>query len=207
MNSENKEEIKDIISIVDYDETNPTYQKIKDQFTNKLKEKYNCQDYNMVTDCIFEYVFKKKIEKSKCIETFNSTFNNKASEIIDYLWTITREAEKEQESRNNQEEKNNYNNFKKGGKNFDEKYKNKGKKAFDNRQRYFKGKNKDRSRERSRDNSKESNDNKDDDNYEDYPVKQKGFYPSKGGFGMPMMPIGGGYPPYYPPQMIPPYMR
>ena len=60
MNSENKEEIKDIISLVDYEETNPTYQKIKEQFTNKLKEKYNCQDYNMVTDYIFEYVFKKK---------------------------------------------------------------------------------------------------------------------------------------------------
>ena len=205
MNSTNKEENKDIISTVDYDENNPIYQKIKKIFTNKIKEKYQCQDYDQVVDFVFKYAFKDKIEKSKCIENLNSVFNNKANTVIDYLWKITKEAEKEQENRNNQEENNHYNNYKNGGKNRDEKYKNKEKNFYDKKQRFNKGKNRERSRDRSR--SNERNDNDYEYDYQNYPMQQKGFYPPKGRYGGPMMPMGGGYPPYYPPQMIPPFMR
>ena len=38
-----KEEFKDIVKN-DYKEGNPVYQKIKKEFTNKLKEKYSCDN-------------------------------------------------------------------------------------------------------------------------------------------------------------------
>lgn len=56
----------EIISTVNYDDSNPVYQKIKMEFTNKLKEKYQCEDYNSIVNFVFDYVFKKKSTKSEC---------------------------------------------------------------------------------------------------------------------------------------------
>jgi len=203
MTNRSKEEFKDIISDVYYKDSNPIYQKIKEEFTNKLKEKYQCEDYDTIVDYVFDHAFKKKVEKSKCIETMNSIFNNNASPIIDYLWKITKDAENEQENNNiSPEEENRYYNNKKGGKPFLEKYKGKGRNIYDKRQAFNK------KRERSRSYSKERMENKYEyENYQNFPMQQKGFYPPKRGFGGPMMPMGGAYPPYYPPQMMPPYMR
>ena len=206
-----KEETKDIICTIDYDESNPIFQRIKKEFINKLKEKYQCEDYDSIVNYVFDYVFKKKLEKSKCIENLNPLFNNKANGMIDYLWKLMKSAENEQENDYNPDDKNNYNLYKKGGKQWGEKYKSKGRNTFDNRQKFHKNRQRDRSRERSRERSrsysKERNDYQNYENYQNYPIQQKGFYPPKGRYGGPMMPMGGGYPPYYAPQMMPLYMN
>ena len=205
-----KEETKDPICTIDYDESNPIFQKIRKEFINKLKEKYQCDDYDSIVDYVFDYVFKQKLEKSKCIEILNKLFNNKASGIMDYLWKMMKNVQNEQENESNPEEKNYYNVYKKGGKQWGEKYKSKGRNTFDNRKNLYKNRKRDRSkesRERSRSYSKERKEYQNYENYQNYPMQQKGFYPPKGRYGGPMMPIGGGYPPYYPPQMMPVYMN
>ena len=189
---------RNIISTVDYEDNNPIYQKIKRQFKVKLEDKYRSDNYDDIVDYVFGIAFKKKTEKSKCIEKLNSVFKDKTSEMVNYLWKITSDIEKGQENNFDSEDKNVY---KKGGKQWADKYKIKGR-SFENRQKY---KNK---RERSRSYSNDKNENRFEyENYQNYPIRQKGFYPPKGTFGGPIMPIGGGYPAYYPPQMIPPYMR
>ena len=195
-----KEEFKDIVSKNDYEEGNPIYQQIKKEFTNKLKEKYSCEDYDTIVDYVFECAFKKKTEKSKCIENMNNLFNNNASGMIDYLWKITKDIEAKDI---NQDDNIRYSNYKRGGKLYSEKYKNRGRYTFDNRQKYHKNKQRDNSGERSRSYSSDRNDNE---KYQSYPMKQRGFYPPKGRFASPMVPMGG-YPPYYPPQMMQPFMR
>ena len=203
--TDNKEDSRDIITTMEYEESSPVFQKIKKEFTNKLKDKYQCEDYDSIVNYVFDYVFKKKFEKSKCIENLNSLFNNKASGMVDYLWTITKEAENEHENEAHLEDKNSYNNYKRGGKPWADKYKSRGRNTYDNRQKFHKNK-RERSRDRSRSYSKDRSENKFEyNNYQNYPIQQKGFYAPKGRFGGPMMPIGGGYPPYYPPQMMPPF--
>ena len=196
-----KEEFKDIVSKNDYEEGNPIYQKIRKEFTNKLKEKYTCNDYDTIVNYVFDCAFKKKTEKSKCIENMNNLFNNNASGMIDYLWKITKDIETKD---NNQDDNNRFSSYKRGGKPYSEKYNNRGRYTFDNRQKYHKNKPRDNSGERSRSYSSDRNDNE---KYQNYPMKQRGFYPPKGRFASPMMPMGGGYPPYYPPQMMQPFKR
>ena len=193
-----KEEFKDIVSRNDYEEGNPTYQKIKKEFTNKLKEKYNCDDYDTIVNYVFDCAFKKKTEKSKCIENMNNLFNNNAIGMIDYLWKITKDIETNDL---NQDDNNCYSSYRRGGKPYS---KNKGRNTFDNRQKYYKNKQRDNSVDRSRSYSSDRNENE---KYQNYPMKQRGFYAPKGRFASPMMPMGGGYPPYYPPRMMQPFMR
>ena len=207
-----KEESNDKITTMEYNDSNPIFQKIKKDFGNKLQEKYDCKDYDSIVDYVFEYAFKKKLDKSKCIEILNPLFNNKANGMIDYLWKITKDAENEQEKDFNSQEKNVYNNYKIGGKQWSDKYKTKSRNTFDNRQKFKKNKQRDRSRDKSRDRSRErsrsySKERNDYDKNQNYPMPQKGFYPPKIRFPGPMMTVGAGYPPYYPPQMFPIYMR
>ena len=196
-----KDDSRNIITSNDYEDANPVYQRIKNKFKDTLKDKYNCENFDDIVDYVFNVAFKKRTEKSKCIEKFNSIFKDKTNEMVNYLWNLTRDIEKGQENDFDSEGKNRYSNYKRGGKPWADKYRSKGR-SSENRQKY---KNK---RERSRSYSKDRNENKFEyENYQNYPMRQKGFYPPKGTFGGPMMPIGGGYPAYYPPQMMPPYMR
>ncbi len=119
----------------------------------------------------------------------NSIFNNKASVMIDYLWKITKEAENAPEESDSEEK-----NFRKGGKNW----------KRDNKKRSKEGKFSKGKRDRSRSYSKDRPSSKFDyENYPNYPpMVPKGFYPPKGRFGGPMMPMGGAYPPYMMPPMI-----
>ena len=179
---------EEIISTVNYDDSNPVYQKIKREFTNKLKEKYQCEDYNSIVNYVFDYVFKKKSTKSECYKNLNEVFNNKPNQMIDYLWKITREAENNEES---VEDDSNHNNR---GKNW-----RKDRKRFNREGKYNKG-----IRDRSRSYSKERPSSKyDHENYPNY-LPMKGFYAPKGRFGAPMMPMGGAYPPPY---MMRPMMK
>ena len=183
----------DIISTMTYNESSPIYQKIKREFTSKLKDKYQCEDYERIVDYVFDYVFKNKPTKSQCIKKLDSVFNNKAEIMMNYLWKITKEAEMSPEESDSDEK--NYNNKKLG----------KGSWRKDNKK--FRGKESKYSkikRERSRSYSKERQGSKYDyDNYQNYSgMMPKGFYPPKGRFGGPMIPMGGAYPPYMMPQMM-----
>lgn len=210
-----KDDSKDIISSINYEDSNPVYQKIKKRFTNKLKDKYECEDYEGIVKYVFDYVFKKKSPKASCVENLNSIFNDKASEIMDFLWKITKEAEKEQEPNDSDDD---------SGQGSAERFGNRGpnrrgprnarnlrnnekrigsEKARKNSKdgKYFNKSKRDRSRSKSRENKYDY------DLYPNYPPQPKGFYPPKGRFARPMMPVGGPYPPYYPPQMINPYIQ
>ena len=65
-------------------------------------------------------------------------------------WQITKDAENEKEKEPNEEEKYVYNNYKRGGKQWDDKYKTKSRNTFDNRQKFKKNKQRDRSKDSSR---------------------------------------------------------
>ena len=117
-----QENPNDVITTENYQEDNPLYQRLKKEFTNKLKEKYDCQDYNVIVNYVFDLVFKKKFEKSKSIEKLDPYFNNKAADIMNYLWKITKEAEAAQKA---EALRQNYN-YKKGGKPYNKNYKQNG---------------------------------------------------------------------------------
>ena len=170
--------MQDIITNCDYNESDPIYKKIRKEFINKLKEKYQCEDYDTIANYVFDYAFKQKATKSECIQKMDSLFNNKADIMIDYLWKITHEAENEDSDTDS--------------------YKRDSRKTKQNK--YFRNK-----RDRSRSYSKERPSSKFDfDNYNNYPsMMPKGFYPPpKGRFGGGMMPMGSGYPSYIMPPII-----
>ena len=188
MTERSEVENKEIICSVEYDKDAPFYKRIEEEFTNKLKEKYDCEDYNTVITYIFDLVFKKKLLREEIIKKLNNIFKKNPEYIYDCLWKITLETEKEFEKA--KDDRTNYNNFKKGGKFMKNKFRN----NYDNRAKPLKG----NRRERSRSLSNEGRGKKYE--YQNYPVPQKGFYPPKGRYGGPMYP-------YYPPQILPPYMR
>ena len=172
----------DIVSTVNYKESNPIYQVIKKKFTQKLKDKYECEDYDSIVDYVFQLAFKSKIKKIECIQKLNKIFNNKAEFMMDYLWKITKDAENPQEENESVSDDTNSN------------------------IRKLKNKKNKRKRERSRSYSREKPKNKFDfDNFPNYPpMVPKGFYPPKGRFRRGVMPYGGTYLPYVmtPPPII-----
>ena len=173
----------DIISTVNYKESNPIYQKIKKLFIEKLKDKYQCDDYDSIADFVFQHAFKKKLKKSDCVQKMDFIFNNKSELMIDYLWEITRKVENPQEeSYSDSDNTNNY---------IKESRKNDSKKNYK------------RKRERSRSYSRERTRNTFDfENFSNYPpIIPKGFYPPKGRSEKTIVPFRGAYPPY---MMIPP---
>ena len=178
----------EIISTMNYNEKSPIYNKIKQEFTHKLIQKYQCENYDIIVDYIFDYAFKKKLTKSACIQKMNPIFNNKAEFMIDYLWEIVRKAENSSEESYSDSDYNDYK-IKTNSLLKDIKLK----------------RTKRHKRERSRSYSREKIKNKFDlDTYPNYPpLIPRGFYPPKGRFNRPMMPMGGPYPPY----MIPPIMK
>ena len=188
----------DIITQANYVETDLIYQKIKKDFIGKLKEKYQCDDYDSLVKYVFDLVFIKKHSKPKCIEEVNSIFNNKADVMINYLWQITKKYEKESElhesDEDNQQDSEDYrkSSHRRGGKNI----RGRDIKRLRGKGKYFKNYKKERSRSASREINKY-----DYDGYQKFPTKQKGFYPPNGRFRG-MMPMRGGYPAYYPPVYI-----
>ena len=86
-----------IISKNNYDKTHPVYIKIKKELTNKLKSRYNCDDFDKIVDYIMDLVFEKKATKSECINNLNSLFNGKANVMMDFLWDLTKDIENSSE--------------------------------------------------------------------------------------------------------------
>ena len=103
---------KDIITSENYEENNSVYQRIRKEFMDKLKDKYDCQDYDVIVNYVFDLVFKKKYPKSQSIDKLDPYFNNKAADIVNYLWKITKEAEEDEQAERMRQ---NYN-YKRGGK-------------------------------------------------------------------------------------------
>lgn len=217
-----KDDSREIISTVDYDESNPVYQKIKKNFTNKLKEKYECENYEEIVKYVFDFVFQKKSTKASCIQNLNSIFNDKASGIMDYLWEITREAENEQQGSEGYEDDSYQEQDNRFGRGFNRRgirpdrndRGSKGRFGGNNKfgpdkirkgskdGKYYNKNKMEHSRSRSRENVYDY------DSYQTYPTQPKGFYPPKGRFSRPMMPMTAPYPTYYPPrQMMPPYIQ
>ena len=83
----------DTISTHDYDKTHPIYIKIRKEFSEKLKSKYNCENFDKIVDYVMYFVFEKKATKAECINNMNSLFNGKADIMMDYLWKLTEEIE------------------------------------------------------------------------------------------------------------------
>lgn len=202
------ETTEDIITTLPYEESNPIFQKIKKDFASKLKEKYQCEDYESIIAYVFDFVFVKKNSKKQCIEQMNVVFNNKADGVINYLWEITKKYENEKSNESNEENQQDEeyqkgNNFsRRGGKNARGRdMKKRGKP--DRFNKYYKN----YKNERSRSGSHERSNKYDYDEYQPYPPQQKGYYPPNPRFGPMMPPMRGGYPAYYPPQMMPPYLQ
>lgn len=188
MSEKNDDSDKGALTSIEYDSNSPLFTKIRMLFLEKLKDKYSCADYEKLVDYLFDLVFKKKFPKEDVIKKTKIIFKE-PEYIIDFLYQTAKDTEREFKK---QEEKANYNNYKKGGK-------------FSKSKGYYDNRNKKYRKERSRSISDEGRGKKYDyDVYQNYPGQPKGFYPPKGRFGGPMMPM----PSYYPPQMMqPPYMR
>ena len=162
----------DIISTINYKESNPIYQKIKNKFTQKLKDKYQCEDYDSIVDYVFQCVFKNKLRKLECIQKMNKIFNNKAEYMMNYLWKITKEAENRQGESDSESDDSN---------------------------KYYKRK---RDRSRSYDRKPKNKFDLDNYHNYPPPMIPKGFYPPKGRYGGAIMPYGGVYSPYMIPPPI-----
>ena len=162
---------EELISSINYDESSPSYQRIKKEFKEKIKDRYHCVDYDFIVNYILDYVFQKKATKSQCMEKFNPIFHDKTKLMIDYLCEIINNEENKEDESDSDDSSLYY------------------RKVIRNK----------RKRERSRSYSEEREKNKFDfDNYSRYPsIKPKGFYPPKGRFlPQSMMPFGLVYSPY-----------
>ena len=184
----------DIITQANYTETDPIYQKIKKDFISKLKEKYQCDDYESLVKYVFDFVFIKKHSKPKCIEEVNQIFNNKADVMINYLWQITKKYENEELNENNEENPENSEDFKKNKKGI-KNISGRDSKKLRGKGTFLKNSKRERSRSDSREISKF-----DYDGYQKFPTNKKNFY--QNGRFRGMMPIRGGYPAYYQPVFI-----
>lgn len=226
----------DIITQLNYDESNPIYQKIKKKFGARLKDKYVCEDFEGILTYVFDFVFKKKSPKKACIENLDSVFGKNVAEEMDFLWKLTRDYEKDQPSLGDSEEDdgNRYGGGNRNYTNNNKKYSSQrnsrgfkgGEKPYrgpldrqrinerGNKEKYFPKGKRERSRSDSLGRGRDDRERENKFGYEDYqayPPQPKGFYPPKGRFNRPpMMPVAGPYPGYYaPPPMLGmnPYMQ
>ena len=173
----------------------------------KLKEKYRCEDYESIVAYVFDFVFVKKNPRKQCIETMNIIFNNKADVMINYLWEITKKYENEDSNEFPEENQQDVEDYPKGS-NFSKRggkiSRGRGMKIRGRKSERFNKYYKSYKNERSRSNSHNKYDYED---YQPYPPQQKGYYHPPNPRFHAMLHMRGGYPAYYPPQIIPPYIQ
>ena len=181
----------EIISSINYNEKDPIYNTIKEEFKKKLIQKYQCENYDIIVDYIFDYSFKKKLPKHEIIKKMNPIFNNNADFMIDYLWEITKKVEEDFSEESSSESDSDYSDYKRRTNTLIKNIKMKRAKL--------------NKRERSRENSRERIKNKFDlYNYSNYPpMMSRGFYPPKRKYDLPDIYMRRTYPPY----SIPPFMK
>ena len=174
----------EIISSINYNEKDPIYNKIKEEFKKKLIQKYQCENYDIIVDYIFDYSFKKKLPKHEIIKKMNPIFNNKADFMIDYLWEITKKVEEDfsEESISESDSDSDYSDYKRRTNALNKSIKMKRTKL--------------NKRERSRENSRERIKNK-------FDLYNYSNYPPKGKYDLSEMHMRRAYPPY----IIPPFMK
>jgi hypothetical protein len=78
----------DVITSIDYNESDEKFIKIRQMFKDELKRHFSVDgdNYDEIIKYIFEGVFKNKTNKQTCIKDFESIFKNKTEEIINKLW-------------------------------------------------------------------------------------------------------------------------
>jgi hypothetical protein len=78
----------DVITSIDYNESDEKFIKIRQLFKDELKRHFSVDgdNYDEIIKYIFEGVFKNKTNKQTCIKDFESIFKNKTEEIINKLW-------------------------------------------------------------------------------------------------------------------------
>ena len=181
----------EIISTINYNEKDPIYNTIKEEFKKKLIQKYQCENYDIIVDYIFDYAFKKKLPKNEIIKKMNHIFNNNADFMINYLWEITKKVEEDFSEESSSESDSDYSDYKRRTNTLIKNIKMKRAKL--------------NKRERSRENSRERIINKFDlYNYSNYPpMMSRGFYPPKQKYDLPDIYMRRTYPPY----SIPPIMK
>jgi hypothetical protein len=181
----------EIISTINYNEKDPIYNTIKEEFKKKLIQKYQCENYDIIVDYIFDYAFKRKLPKNEIIKKMNHIFNNNADFMINYLWEITKKVEEDFSEESSSESDSDYSDYKRRTNTLNKNIKMKRTKL--------------NKRERSRENSRERIINKFDlYNYSNYPpMMSRGFYPPKQKYDLPDIYMRRTYPPY----SIPPIMK
>ena len=91
----------DIITSIKYDEKDPKFIQIKNEFTAEIQKRFSCDNYEDITKYVFGEVFQKQHSKETCIKELESIFNDKTEEIINYLWNLVDRVVNEHEDNNN----------------------------------------------------------------------------------------------------------
>lgn len=91
----------DVITSIKYDEKDPKFIQIKNEFTAEIQKRFSCDNYEDITKYVFGEVFQKQHSKETCIKELESIFNDKTEEIINYLWNLVDRVVNEHEDNNN----------------------------------------------------------------------------------------------------------
>ena len=91
--------MSEIIMLNTYNERDPRFIKIRDEFYQELKKNFACDNYDEIIKYVFEEVFKNKLQKSACITEFESLFSEKTEELVNLLFKLAEQHLKEPEEK------------------------------------------------------------------------------------------------------------
>ena len=57
--------MSDVLTSINYDEKDPIFNQIKDEFTEELSKRFSSENYEEITKYVFVEVFKKQHTKQK----------------------------------------------------------------------------------------------------------------------------------------------
>lgn len=89
----------DVIKTTQYDERDPKFIKIREEFSQELKKNFSCDNYEEIIKYVFEEVFKNKLQKSVCIAEFETLFAEKTEELVNMLFRLAEQNLKETDSK------------------------------------------------------------------------------------------------------------
>ena len=67
----------DVLTSINYDEKDPIFIQIKDEFTEELSKRFSSENYEEITKYVFVEVFKKQHTKQNCINELSSIFKDR----------------------------------------------------------------------------------------------------------------------------------
>lgn len=92
--------MSDVLTSINYDEKDPIFNQIKDEFTEELSKRFSSENYEEITKYVFVEVFKKQHTKQNCIKELSSIFKDKTEDIINFLWNLVDKKLKEKDQDN-----------------------------------------------------------------------------------------------------------